>query len=115
MGWFIDSAAQNAIMSGDLEWLQQRLRRKVKGRVGYACRIVKRFGVEYLEKSPRITVGTIHSVKGGEADVVILFPDVSPQAFREYHSSDKDRRDAVLRMFYVRVTRAKEELYLAAP
>jgi hypothetical protein len=50
MGWFIDSAAQNAIMSGDLEWLQQRLRRKVKGRVGYACRIVKRFGVEYLGK-----------------------------------------------------------------
>jgi superfamily I DNA/RNA helicase len=113
--WFIDSAAQNAIMSGDLEWLQQRLRRKVKGRVGYACRIVKRFGVEYLEKSPRITVGTIHSVKGGEADVVILFPDVSPQAFREYHSADKDRRDAVLRMFYVGVTRAKEELYLASP
>jgi superfamily I DNA/RNA helicase len=76
---------------------------------------VKRLGVELLQKPPQVIVGTIHSVKGGEADVVILFPDVSPQAFREYHSLEKDRRDAVLRMFYVGVTRAREELYLASP
>jgi superfamily I DNA/RNA helicase len=113
--WLINSAARDASEFGDLEWLQRSLRRKAQRRVGYACRIVKRMGVEFLEKTPQVIVGTIHSLKGGEADVVVLFPDVSPQAFREYHSLDKDRRDAVLRMFYVGVTRAKEELYLASP
>jgi superfamily I DNA/RNA helicase len=112
---WLNPAAREAIQSGDLEWLQQSLRTKARRRIRYPCHIVKRLGVECLGKAPQVTVGTIHSVKGGEADVVILFPDVSPQAFREYHSLDKDRRDAVLRMFYVGVTRAREELYLASP
>jgi DNA helicase-2/ATP-dependent DNA helicase PcrA len=113
--WFRDPTAEPHIVAGDLEWFQRHVRRKARRRVQYACRVIERLGVTSLEHTPRVVVGTIHSVKGGEADVVILFPDASPQAFREYHSMDKHRRDAVLRMIYVGVTRAREELYLASP
>jgi superfamily I DNA/RNA helicase len=57
-------------------------------------------------------VGTIHSVKGGEADVVFLFPDMS-QAGDAAYQRHGPARDAVIRLFYVGMTRAREALYLA--
>lgn len=62
-----------------------------------------------LEKSgrrgdPRVTVGTIHSLKGTEAETVILFPDIS------LHSKPND--DSTSRLFYVGCTRSKEKLVL---
>jgi len=60
---------------------------------------------------PRITVSTIHGSKGGEADNVVLFTDLSPAA-------DADMRvnaDDVHRMFYVGVTRTKQNLYIVEP
>jgi len=60
---------------------------------------------------PRITVSTIHGSKGGEADNVVLFTDLSPAA-------DADMRvnaDDVHRMFYVGVTRTKKNLYIVEP
>jgi hypothetical protein len=56
----------------------------------------------------------IDQAKGGEADVVFLFPDLSPQgqtAYRRYGPP----RDAVIRTMYVGMTRARETLYLCAP
>ena len=60
---------------------------------------------------PRIIIGTIHSVKGGEADVIHVFPDLSQSA-----CYDMVRRpDRIHRLFYVAVTRAKSEVVLHAP
>jgi superfamily I DNA/RNA helicase len=59
-------------------------------------------------------VGTIHSVKGGEADVVYLFPDLS-QAGAAQYASMGTARDAVIRQFYVGATRAREKLYVCGP
>lgn len=61
------------------------------------------------DSEPRLTIGTIHSVKGGEADNVYLFPDLSSAAADDYHG---DRSDRIWRLFYVGVTRAKRNLYL---
>jgi len=74
---------------------------------GYAMRVVSKYGIDV---EPWVTIGTIHSVKGGEADEVILFPDLSPDGFSEYITHD--RRDRVLRLFYVGMTRAKDRLVL---
>jgi ATP-dependent exoDNAse (exonuclease V) beta subunit len=52
----------------------------------------------------------VHSVKGGEADDVILFPDLSPAGYSEYMSTEN--RDRILRLFYVGMTRAKDRLVL---
>jgi hypothetical protein len=73
----------------------------------YTLRVVRQFGPEV---EPWIIVGTIHSVKGGEADDVVLFPDLSPAGYSEYMSSEN--RDRILRLFYVGMTRAKDRLVM---
>jgi superfamily I DNA/RNA helicase len=55
--------------------------------------------------------GTIHSVKGGEADAVFLFPDLSRSGDLAYRRYGADR-DSVIRLFYVGMTRARKSLYL---
>ena len=60
---------------------------------------------------PGVVVGTIHSVKGGEADVVFLYPDLSRAAQTSYERRGLDR-DSILRLFYVGITRARETLYI---
>lgn len=52
-----------------------------------------------------------NSVKGAEADVVYLFPDMSPQGMGEWQAKGEPR-DAVIRQFYVGMTRARETLVL---
>ena len=68
-------------------------------------------GVRALRETPRVIVGTIHSVKGCEADVVFLFPDLSRAADAAYQKHGPDR-DSVIRLFYVDMTRAKHTLYI---
>ena len=65
-----------------------------------------------LEQPPQVIIGTIASVKGGEADSVYLWPDLSPAGIEEWHSRDKS---AIYRLFYVGITRAKETLTILAP
>jgi superfamily I DNA/RNA helicase len=62
---------------------------------------------------PNLIVGTIHSVKGGEADDVILFPDLSPAGFNDMLSWGGG--DRFRRLFYVGMTRARERLILGSP
>jgi superfamily I DNA/RNA helicase len=73
----------------------------------YALRVARNFGADV---SPWVIVGTIHSVKGGEADDVVLFPDLSPAGYSEYMSSEN--RDRILRLFYVGMTRARDRLVM---
>jgi superfamily I DNA/RNA helicase len=63
---------------------------------------------------PQTIVGTYHSVKGSEADVVLLFPELSKAGFRAYSHRGAEQ-DAVLRAFYVGLTRARESVLLADP
>tara|TARA_R110002020_G_scaffold228223_2_gene438932 strand:+ start:1085 stop:2545 length:1461 start_codon:yes stop_codon:yes gene_type:complete len=57
---------------------------------------------------PRITASTIHGSKGGEADNVVLFTDLSPAADTQFQRHPDDTH----RIFYVAVTRAKQNLYI---
>lgn len=66
---------------------------------------------EKLSSEPRITINTIHSVKGGECDNVVILSDISP---RTYDEMEKDY-DNECRVFYVGVTRAKQNLYIVEP
>jgi superfamily I DNA/RNA helicase len=61
-----------------------------------------------------VVVGTIHSVKGGEADAVFLVPDLSTAGDAAY-SRNGATRDAVIRLFYVGLTRARETVYICSP
>lgn len=69
-------------------------------------------GLGALTDEPRVILGTVHSVKGGEADVVYVAPDLSMNGYEHY---DGEGRDATHRLFYVAMTRARERLVLCEP
>lgn len=66
---------------------------------------------EKLDKEPRIKIGTIHGVKGGEAEHVLLLTDIAPRTYREMHALPDDE----IRVFYVAITRAKKSLHIVQP
>jgi hypothetical protein len=94
-----------------LDWWRRRLAAPFHSRVKFPAEVALRGGPKVLNESPKVIVGTIHSVKGGEADVVFLFPDVSPAAGAEYQRYGP-QRDAVIRLFYVGITRTRRTLYI---
>jgi superfamily I DNA/RNA helicase len=96
-----------------LDWWESKLRTKKKSTYAYPLEVVKRHGVEGLRDEPKVVVGTIHSVKGGEADVVYVFPDISRRAAEEIRNSSG--RAAAIRQFYVAFTRAREQLCICRP
>lgn len=77
---------------------------------GYACEVARQHGTTALRDEPLLTIGTIHSVKGGEADVVYVFPDLSAASAWEAASTAGENN--IRRVFYVAMTRAREELVL---
>lgn len=66
-------------------------------------------GTFYME--PNINISTIHTVKGDEADIVVLMSDIS-KAVASQLDLDEDSEH---RVFYVAVTRAKEKLIIIQP
>lgn len=96
---------------GLLDWWRSRVIADVYHRIQFPADVVARRGPRTLNETPRVIVGTIHSVKGGEADVVYLFPDLSRAADVNYQIVGGPR-DSVVRVFYVGATRARETLYL---
>ena len=66
---------------------------------------------EKITQEPRIRISTIHAAKGGEATNVILLTDISSRGFKSYQQNPDDES----RVFYVGLTRAKENLFLIEP
>lgn len=66
---------------------------------------------EKLTKEPRIKISTIHSIKGGEAENVVLCTDMAQRTYDEYMANEDDER----RVWYVAVTRAKNNLFIMSP
>jgi superfamily I DNA/RNA helicase len=63
---------------------------------------------EDLSKPARIKLSTIHSVKGEEAENVILFTDLE----RIIYEAALKNKDTEHRLFFVGITRAKENLFI---
>ena len=61
--------------------------------------------------SPRIRLSSIHASKGGEADNVVLYSDLSYRTYKGLLSNPDDEA----RVFYVGATRARESLTVVSP
>ena len=110
----LTSHAIEAGYKADTEWYHQHLGPSRRRGAVYPLAVVTQWGPGALLESPRITVGTIHSVKGGQADVVFLFPDLSGTGMKEWHGNSA-ARSHVFRLFYVGMTRARETLVVLSP
>jgi DNA helicase-2/ATP-dependent DNA helicase PcrA len=96
-----------------LKWFEENLTATGRSKMEYPLRILKR-DKSNLRNKPKIIIGTIHSVKGGEADVVYVLPDLArPQVMA--WNGNSESRDALRRLYYVAGTRAREELVLCTP
>jgi DNA helicase-2/ATP-dependent DNA helicase PcrA len=66
---------------------------------------------ESLVDTPRLNISTIHGVKGGEADHVLLGSDMSGSSHKNFLSDPSSES----RVFYVGASRAKESLHIVRP
>ncbi len=97
-----------------VQWWLNHLSAKRRKQADYSARVALRRGIKALTDTPRIIVGTGHSVKGGEADVAYICPDLSVAGMQQWEGRRKDR-DAVIRLGYVMTTRARESLVICEP
>lgn len=96
-------------------WLLANATAQKSKAMDFPIRIMDKYGDEGVSLARKVTLGTIHSVKGAQADVVIMLPDLSFQAARHYVLQSSEGYDSIMRQFYVGVTRAKETLIIASP
>ena len=66
---------------------------------------------EDLSKNPRISISTIHGVKGNERENVVVTTDLSNAAFIDYEKNPDDTH----RLFYVACTRTENNLFIIEP
>lgn len=97
-----------------LRWLLDRLTPNKRIQTELVAGMIARNGIAALTEEPKLYVGTIHSFKGAEADCVYLFPDLSPSGMQEWEGLGEGR-DSIVRMMYVGLTRAKQEVVLCRP
>lgn len=99
----------NMVRERDLTLFMNHRRSTLLGSWNFALDI---YGAAGEIVKPRVTVGTIHSVKGAEADHVYVFPDISRAAGV---SNDPNIEDSLVRLMYVAQTRSRDTLTLASP
>jgi superfamily I DNA/RNA helicase len=74
--------------------------------VTYCERLYRHYGLEVFSTRPHLQVGTYHSVKGMEADIVVLNPEFTSMVRRGYMLNPEPEH----RLMYVGVTRAREKV-----
>ena len=66
---------------------------------------------EDLSRTPRISISTIHGVKGNERENVVINTELSGAAYDEYQKNPDDTH----RLFYVACTRTEDNLFIIEP
>jgi superfamily I DNA/RNA helicase len=113
MNWFLPGHWEN-ILDGNADWWMNAIDAKQRAKLEYPAKVLAKNGYDALRRSPQCIVSTIHAAKGGESDVVYVFPDLSPQAFQAWLGRGEGK-EGVRRAYYVALTRAREEVVLCAP
>ena len=72
--------------------------------------MAKRRG-EKLTRKPRVHISTIHGVKGGEADHVVLLSDMAYRTYQDYQGNPDDEH----RVAFVGARRARQTLSILMP
>jgi superfamily I DNA/RNA helicase len=96
-----------------LQWFEDNLTETGKRKMEYPLKILRK-DKSNINRTPQLITGTIHSVKGGEADIVYVLPDLArPQVMA--WTGNRQEQDSLRRLYYVAGTRSREELVLCTP
>lgn len=99
----------------DVDWWERNLLASREKQMRYPLEVLRKQGPGALRAAPRVIVGTIHSVKGAQADSVYLAPDLSKQGMWHGWSHPGPARDQIVRMIYVGITRARHSVTVLEP
>lgn len=100
----------------DPQWLLDNATEQYKNVLQFPIRVMERGGKEKFNEANRITIGTVHSVKGGGRDIVYLAPDLSMQAYKTgWQFPHTPGWNSIVRTMYVGMTRCKEQLVFLNP
>ena len=72
-----------------IRWWSRHIAPEFHPRVKFPLAVALTGGSQALDESPRMIVGTIHPVTGGQADAVLLFPDLSAAVTRLTRSTER--------------------------
>jgi hypothetical protein len=111
-GLFVpDLAAEHMarVLEPDVDWWAENLLADAQKSSRYPVSVYHARGGAALRERPQIVIGTIHSVKGGQADSVYVFPDLSHRGWASGWERPASRAPTY-RLFYVAFTRAREKL-----
>jgi DNA helicase-2/ATP-dependent DNA helicase PcrA len=101
-------------INNNLNWFRGALIPSKFSSFDFPFTVADKHGARRFLEPRRVKVGTIHSFKGDEADLCILFPDLSTRGMVEWTNGGAGRA-SVIRQFYVAITRARSELLIADP
>ena len=96
------SDLQSTGFVADASWLDAL---SISGAMQSYIRALRARG-ESLKKPPRITCSTIHGVKGGEADNVVIDQKLSSRTFKSWSNADPQE----VRALFTAMSRARERL-----
>ena len=113
LGALLSPGAIEPALRRDTTWLKDNVLKAREAGLRFPLKVLESRGIDGIENDPKIVIGTVHSVKGAEAQNVFLMPDLSNAAYMECQT--QDGKDAVHRLFYVGMTRASEKLILLDP
>ena len=101
----------------DLKELASQIAGNPSGLEGFLADVALMTNLDVRRNDPeldRVTLSTVHQAKGMEWPVVIV-PWLSEGMFPSSKASEEGRMDEERRLFYVVVTRAKDQLFLFSP
>jgi len=99
------------LMDGSLPWYEALEKIPVED-MAY-MRAARRHGERLRGGTPRVRLSTIHSIKGGEADHVVLMKEMAGRTYYEM-GKNKMKQDEERRVWYVGATRTKKHLTLVS-
>ena len=92
-------------------WWQILQRNFTPSQTEYFIRLLQRYGQKSLDDEPQIIIDTIHSVKGGEANNVVLYSKTNWPASYVNKKDASDKSDEK-RVYYTGATRARDTLHI---
>ena len=91
-------------------WWEVLKRNFKDNQVSYFVQLLKNYGQKILSKSPNIIIDTIHSVKGGEANNVLIYSKTNYAS--SFDKKNRDEKSDEKRVYYTAVTRARDTLHI---
>ena len=91
-------------------WWEVLKRNFKDNQVTYFVQLLKNYGQKILSNEPNIIIDTIHSVKGGEANNVLIYSKTNYAS--TYDKKSKEEKSDEKRVYYTAVTRAKDTLHI---